>query len=81
MKLTIAQRLGLLIASALAGIVLLVAAFLYSERSLLMQERKLGLQQAVETAYGVVQHYHDLAVKGTMTEEEAKQAGYTKSLR
>ena len=74
MKLTIAQRLGLLIASALGGIALLVAVFLYSERSLLMQERQLGLQQAVETAHGVVAYFHDLAVKGTMTEEQAKQA-------
>jgi len=74
MKLTIAQRLGLLIASALVGIAALVAVFLYSERLLLMQERQLGLQQAVETAHGVIAHYHDLVVKGTMTESEAKQA-------
>jgi len=73
-KLKIATRLTLLIGSALAGIVLLVAVFLYSERSLLMQERQLGLQQAVETAHGVVAHFHDLAVKGTMPGEEAKQA-------
>ncbi|MDR3367639.1 methyl-accepting chemotaxis protein [Rhodoferax sp.] len=72
--LKISTRLGVLIGAALAGIVLLVAAFLYSERSLLLQERELGLQQAVETAYGVIQHYHDLAVKGTMSEEAAKQA-------
>ena len=74
MKLTIAQRLGWLIASALAGIALLVAIFLYSERILLMQERQLGLQQAVETAHGVIAHFQDLAVKGTMTEEQAKQS-------
>jgi len=28
----------------------------------------------VETAHGVIAHYHDLVVKGTMTESEAKQA-------
>jgi methyl-accepting chemotaxis protein len=83
MKLTIARRLGLLIASALVGIVLLVAGFLYSERILLMQERQLGLQQAVEAAHGVVAHFHDLAVTGTMSEADAKQAAIAtiKSLR
>jgi len=82
-NLKISTRLGWLIASALAGIVLLVAIFLYSERSLLMQERELGLQQAVETAHGVIAHFHDLAVKGTMPEEDAKKAAIAaiKSLR
>jgi methyl-accepting chemotaxis protein len=74
MKLTTSQRLGLLIASALAGIVVLVAVSLYSERSMLMHERELGLQQAVQTAHGVIARYHDLAAKGAMPEEEAKQA-------
>jgi methyl-accepting chemotaxis protein len=74
MKLTIAQRLGWLIASVLVGIALLVAVFLYTERSLLMQERQLGLQQAVETAHGVISHYHDLATNGKMTQDEAKLA-------
>ncbi len=74
MKLTIAKRLGLLITSALVGITVLVAVFLYSERVLLMQERQLGLQQAVETAHGFIVHYHDLFTKGSMTEEESKQA-------
>jgi methyl-accepting chemotaxis protein len=74
MKLTIAQRLGLLIVSALAGIALLVAVFLYSERALLMQERQLGLQQAVETAHGFIAYYHDLLAQGTLTEDEAKLA-------
>ncbi|MBT3069043.1 methyl-accepting chemotaxis protein [Rhodoferax sp. U11-2br] len=73
MKLTIAQRLGLLIASALVGILVLVAVFLYTERNLLMQERELGLQQAVETAHGLISHYQDLSTQGNMPVDEAKQ--------
>jgi methyl-accepting chemotaxis protein len=73
MKLSIARRLGLLITSALLGIVVLVALFLFSERTMIMDERKLGLQQNVETAHGMIAHFHDLAGKGSMTEEEAKQ--------
>lgn len=73
MKLTITKRMGLLVASALAGIALLVSVFLLSERVLLMQERQLGLQQAVETAHGFIAHFHAVVVKGKMTEDEAKQ--------
>ncbi len=73
MKFSITQRLGLLIGCALVGIVLLVATFLYSERSLLMQERQLGLQQSVETAHGVLAHFQDMAAQGSMPVEEAKQ--------
>jgi methyl-accepting chemotaxis protein len=72
-KLTIAKRLWLLVTSALLGIVVLVAVFLFSERTLIMQERQLGVQQAVETAHGLIVHFHDQATKGTMPDEEAKQ--------
>jgi methyl-accepting chemotaxis protein len=73
MKLSIAKRLGLLIASALLGIVVLVAIFLLSERTMIMEERKLGLQQNVDTAHSLIAHYQDLASKGTMPEDEARQ--------
>jgi len=72
-SLTISRRLGLLIASALLGIVLLVAAFLVTERTLIMEERQLAVKQAVETAYGLIAHYQEQAAKGTMTEADAKQ--------
>jgi methyl-accepting chemotaxis protein len=74
MKFTIAHRLAFLVSSALVGIALLVAVFLYSEKSLLMQERQLGLQQAVDTAHGVIASYHDMFAKGSMTEDDAKKA-------
>jgi methyl-accepting chemotaxis protein len=73
MNLTIAKRLGLLIFAALMGIVTLVAVSLISERTMLMEERQLAVQQSVETAHGLIAHYHDLASKGVMPEEEAKQ--------
>jgi methyl-accepting chemotaxis protein len=73
MKLTIAKRLGLLITSALLGIVILVAVFLFSERTMLMEERQLGVQQAVETAHGLIAHFYDQVKKGQLPEEEGKQ--------
>jgi methyl-accepting chemotaxis protein len=71
-SLTIARKLGLLIASALLGIILLCALFLFSERRLIMEERQNGVKQAVETAHGLVTHFHELVAKGTMPEADAK---------
>jgi methyl-accepting chemotaxis protein len=71
-SMSIAKKLGLLIASALLGIILLCALFLFSERRLIMQERQNGVQQAVETAHGVVSHFNDLAIKGSITKSDAK---------
>jgi len=73
MKLSIAKRLGLLIASAVLGIAVLVAISLLSERTMIMEERKLGLEQAVETAHGVVTQIQDLVASGKLSEEEGKQ--------
>jgi len=73
MKLSIAKRLGLLIASAVVGIVVLVAISLLSERTMIMEERKLGLEQAVETAHGIVTQIQDQVASGKLSEEEGKQ--------
>ena len=72
-SMTIARRLGLLIASCLAGIVVLVAVFLTTERTLVMEERQLGVQQAVESAHGLIVYFHHQVAAGTMSEDEAKK--------
>ena len=79
-SLTISKKLGLLIASALLGIVVLCAMFLVSERQLIMQERQNGVRQAVETAHGLVTHFHGLIAKNNMSEADAK-AGAMAALR
>ena len=71
-SMTIARKLGILIASALLGIVALCAMFLVSERQLIMTERQNSLKQAVETAHGVVSHFHSLVAKGSLSEADAK---------
>ncbi len=82
-SITIARRLTLLIGCALLGLVVLVAFFLVSERSMIMAERQLGIRQTVETAHGIVVHFHALSGKGQMTEDEAKKRAMDvlKSLR
>ena len=72
-SISIAQRLGLLIASSILGIVVLSALFLWTERTLVMEERQLGVRQTVETAHGMVAHFHSQVAAGKMPEDEAKQ--------
>ena len=51
----------------------LVTILMVSERSLILQERQASVRQAVETAHGVIAHFHEQASKGALTEDEAKQ--------
>ena len=69
----IANRLRFLIASAVAGLLLLLVFLMISERSLLMKERQAAVRQTVEVAHGLLVHFHDQATKGKMSEDEAKQ--------
>jgi len=70
---TIAQRLGLLIACSIGGIAILSAIFLWTERALILEERQLGVRQAVEAAHSLITHFHSQAATGKMPEDEAKQ--------
>ena len=71
---TISKKLRVLTACAILGIVVLTVLFLVSERKLVLQERQDSVRQAVETAHGIIAHYHGLAAQGTMPEDQAKEA-------
>ena len=73
--LRVGQRLGLLMACTLAGIVLLMTWLLVGERNLILQERQLGVRQAVESAHSLVAHFHAQANSGKMTQEQAQESG------
>ncbi|QKO22710.1 cache domain-containing protein [Rhodoferax sp. BAB1] len=72
-SLPMARRLGLLIASAIAGIGILVAIFIVSERTMLMQERQNAVRNTVEIAHGLIVHFHKQASDGKLSEEAAKE--------
>ena len=55
--LSVARRLTLLTASATLGIMLLAAAFLWSERTLILQEREASVRHSVEAAHGVLAYW------------------------
>lgn len=71
--LALSRRLAVLIGSALAGIIVLTALFLVSERKLILGERQTSVRQTVEVAHGIITHYHAQASKGLMPEAEARQ--------
>ena len=72
-NLPVARRLGLLLASAIIGLILLLAYVIVSEQRLLMSERQASVRQNVEIAHGLLVHYHDQAVKGRISDDEARQ--------
>ena len=71
-SISIAKRLGLLIGSALLGIIALAAVFLITERQLIFEERKDNVRHTVEVAHGLVSHFHDLVSQGKLSEEQGK---------
>jgi methyl-accepting chemotaxis protein len=73
-SLSIARRLALLTAICLVGLTLLVTELLVSERSLILQERQLGVQQAVESAHSLVLHYQAQVANGKLSDDAARQA-------
>jgi methyl-accepting chemotaxis protein len=72
-SLSLRQKLGLIIGGALAGIVLLAAIFLFSERNLILEERKSSVRQTVELAHGIVAYAHAQVSQGRLTESQGKQ--------
>lgn len=49
-SISIARKLTLLTLSAMIGIALITGLFLFSERTMILQERQDNVHQAVETA-------------------------------
>ena len=70
---TVARRLGLLVALAFAGVVVLALVFIASERRLLMHERQDAVRQTVEVAHGLVAMAHKEMLEGKLSEGDAKR--------
>lgn len=69
----VTHRLGVLIMSAVLGVIVLAAVFLISEQTLVLEERKSAVRQTVELAHGVMASFQTQAAQGKMTQDEAKQ--------
>ncbi len=71
-SLSVSRRLGILVASAVLGLVVLLALFIHSERTVIMEERQGGVRQTVEAVHGLITHFHAQASQGKLTEDQAR---------
>ena len=63
----------LLIVLTLASLAILFAITLNNERNMLLHDRQEKVRNLVETASGVVAHFHQLAQSGQMSQDDAKR--------
>lgn len=73
-NLRLASKLWLLVCMAVAGVFIIGALSLVDYKNNLLEDRKTGTKHVVETAYGVLDHFHALEVSGALTADQAKQA-------
>ena len=69
----IAKLLSLLIAGAVLGVIAIAAAALFTERSMIMEERKSSVRQNVEAVHSLMANFHAQAVAGKVTQAQAQQ--------
>jgi methyl-accepting chemotaxis protein len=72
-KFTIRKRFILLLAFIIASLVTLSSISLFQGYQSLLQQKYTANQQLVETAYGVVEHFHQQQNDGLLNEEEAQK--------
>ncbi|MBI3776341.1 MAG: methyl-accepting chemotaxis protein [Gammaproteobacteria bacterium] len=73
-NLRLASKLWLLVCTAVAGAFIIGMLSVVDYKNNLLEDRKSGTKHVVETAYGVLDHFHALEVSGVLTADQAKQA-------
>ncbi|MFY8351997.1 methyl-accepting chemotaxis protein [Pseudoalteromonas sp. SSM20] len=73
-RITIQQRLAILVGLIVLGLALLSAATLNSQYHLLKDESYQKTQSIVEAAHSIITAFHNKQINGELTEEQAKQA-------
>ena len=67
------QKLWIIVGISLLGMFMTLSILLVNMKGRLFAEKEMKLRQLVESAYGVLQYYHELAESGRITETEARQ--------
>lgn len=62
-----------MIVAAVIGLFSMAALLLYSERALILEERKRGVQQTVSAALGVVKYFQGQVAQGKLSTAQAQQ--------
>jgi methyl-accepting chemotaxis protein len=73
-NLRVSTRMQLLVVLALLGLLILGITSLYQLKQSMLDDRKAKTRNLVEVAIGVIEHHHQLAASGKMSEEDAKKA-------
>ena len=68
------HKLWLITAIAMLGIIVIVSDALFSMKKRMIEEKRLKTTHVVETAHGVLRHYHELSETGKMSLSSAKAA-------
>ncbi|WP_312569091.1 methyl-accepting chemotaxis protein [Comamonas sp.] len=73
-RITVSHRLGGLVTLAVLLILSIALGLSYSERNMLTQERQSAVRQTVEVAHGILALYHEQAIKGEISQEQAQRS-------
>ncbi len=71
-QMKIGKRLWLLVAVAIVALIVTAAQAVLNLRHSMLQDRQVKTQHVVETAYGVIAHYGQLAATGKLTRADAQ---------
>ena len=82
-SMSIRTKLSLVIIIVMIGLLLITAFALYTQKSSLLNDRQVKTRHLVEAAYSIANYHHELQLKGTLTEEQAKSSAMSviKALR
>jgi len=70
----IKTKLWLITTVALVGVAALSVFALMTLKDKMMDEKRIKTQHLIETAYGILEHYHKLAQTGNLAEKDAQAA-------
>ncbi|WP_332672754.1 methyl-accepting chemotaxis protein [Aromatoleum sp.] len=73
-QLSVGARLRLIVAIAFGLFILVLWSAVSSRGDVMLEERKTGVRNALESAHGVLQHYHARELTNEMSREEAQVA-------
>ncbi|GAB2181014.1 methyl-accepting chemotaxis protein [Denitratisoma sp. agr-D3] len=73
-SLRIATRMQMLVGLTLVGLLVLCLVALFQLKGSMLENRKDKIKSQVETAVGVLAHFHKLSKDGKLSEDEAKSA-------
>jgi len=73
MQLKIRHKLLFISIASLISLAIITATLLLSLRNSMLEEKRQLVKDVVETAYGTLQHYHELVSEGKLTQEEAQK--------